>query len=104
MRRRLLPILLGLMIAVAVVASGVQPALAQEEGDMKALMKEIQEIKKGQEEIKKDIDELKGLMKRTARAAAAPPPPTEAVVSIDDDPFKGEETAKLTMVEFSDYQ
>ncbi len=92
-----------LLLVLSMVLSGVQTVGAQSDDDMKALKQEIQELRKGQEEIKKDIQELKGLLQRTAKAAP-PPQPKEAVVSIDDDPFKGEKTAKLTIIEFSDYQ
>jgi protein-disulfide isomerase len=69
---------------------------------MKALRQDIQELKKGQEALKKDIEELKGMLQRPARRAPAAWKPS--VVSTDDDPSIGEKTAKLTVIEFSDYQ
>jgi len=73
------------------------------ESEWQCFQNDIQELKKGQESIKKDIEELKGLLQRPA-AKAAPPEWKPTVVSTDDDPFLGEKTAKLTIIEFADYQ
>ncbi|MGD2081003.1 MAG: hypothetical protein PVJ36_07735 [Nitrospirota bacterium] len=102
MSKRLLLILLGLTLSVVLLAVGLKPGMAQTEDDMKALRQDIQEIKKGQEGIKKDIEELKGLLQRAAKGA--PAARKASVVSIDDDPFLGEKTAKVTVIDFSDYQ
>ncbi|NIU01972.1 MAG: thioredoxin domain-containing protein, partial [Nitrosopumilaceae archaeon] len=34
----------------------------------------------------------------------ASPPPTPLIVQIDDDPIKGDPSAPLTIIEFSDFQ
>jgi len=94
------PSVLVLMFVLSIFFA--QPVLAQNADELQELKKDIQELKKGQEGIKKDIQELKGLLQRAAKGA--PAEPTEAVVSIDDDPFKGDKKAKLTIIEFSDYQ
>ncbi len=50
--------------------------------------------------------ELKEIKSRPAQpgAAAVPPPVVEKVVSIDDDPIKGDKNAPITIIEFSDYE
>lgn len=52
--------------------------------------------------------ELKDLKSKTGSAAApsapAPQPTVETVVSIDDDPVKGDKDAPVTIIEFSDYE
>ncbi len=77
-----------------------QPVLAQSTDEINALKKEIDVLKEGQKAIQKDIQEIKNQLS----ARQAPPEFKEAVIDLDDDPFKGDKNAKLTLVEFSDYQ
>ena len=81
--------------------------VAQSAGDVQNLKKEIDALKEGQTAIQKDLQEIKNLLKArpTVAAPPAPPaPPQEAVVSIDGAPFKGKKDAKVTLVDFTDYQ
>ena len=71
------------------------------------LKNEIDELKKGQTDIQKQLEEIKKLVQ--ARPAAAPARPTGPNVAgktfdLASNPVKGESTAKLTLVEFTDYQ
>ncbi len=68
------------------------------------LRSEIEQLKKGQEKLGKEIQEIRKLLQ--ARAAAAPSGPNVegTVFDLGDNPVKGESTAKLTLVEFTDYQ
>jgi protein-disulfide isomerase len=91
-----------LLLVMSLVLLSTQLGCAQTNEDMKALRNDIQELKTNQEAIKKDIEELKGQLQRSAKAA--PPAWKPTVVSTDDDPFMGEKTAKLTIIEFADYQ
>ena len=56
--------------------------------------------------IKADLKEIKSRPAQAARPgqAPAPPPVIEKVVSIDDDPIKGDKNAPITIIEFSDYE
>jgi len=99
-----IPAILSLVIA--------QTVTAQSTGDVQALGKEIEALKAGQMAIQKDLQEIKSLLQRAPQAAvpaaparaAAPVEPTDVVVSIDGAPFKGDKGAKVTVVEFTDYQ
>jgi protein-disulfide isomerase len=98
-----IPAILGMVFA--------QAGVAQSTGDVQALTKEIEALKAGQSAIQKDLQEIKGLLQRTPQAAqqaparAAPTPETtDVVVSIAGAPIKGEKGAKVTVVEFTDYQ
>ncbi len=67
------------------------------------LKEEIEALKEGQKAIQKELQEIKSLLR--ARQAPAPaPPPREFVLDLGGNPFKGDENARLTLVEFTDYQ
>ena len=81
------------------------PGFAQETSSegVNDLKEEIEALKEGQKAIQKELQEIKSLLR--ARQAPAPaPPPREVVLDLGGSPFKGDETAKLTLVEFTDYQ
>jgi hypothetical protein len=68
--------------------------------DMNTLNKDVQELKDGMKALQKDLDEIKTLL-RSRSAAAAPQNP---VINVAGAHFKGEKAAKLTLIEFSDFQ
>jgi len=70
---------------------------AQQNRDIELLKKEMAEIKKGQEEILKDIRSIKKFLR-------IPEEFKEAIVDIAGEPFKGDRGARVTLIEFSDYQ
>ena len=80
---------------------GALPGHAQSSEDLKDLRKDVEALKEGQKAIQSDLQEIKSLLR--ARPSAAAPSP-EAVLSVDGAPFKGDKNAKLTLVEFTDYQ
>jgi protein-disulfide isomerase len=77
------------------------PAFAQSE-DAGALRREIDALREGQERIERKLLEIEGLLR--GRAGAPAPAAPDPVVSVDGAPFRGERTAKVTIVEFSDYE
>ena len=99
MTNRLLAILLGLTLLVLLIPlSGCE----QPRGEIEALKKEVEALKKGQETVEKELREIKTVLQRVG--AIPPPEPENVVVSVDDDPFRGKKTAKVTVIDFSDYQ
>jgi len=79
------------------------PGFAQPSEELKTISKEIEALKEGQAAIQKDLQEIKNLLR--ARPAPAPPAePQNIVLSVDGAPFKGEKHAKVTLIDFSDYQ
>jgi len=69
------------------------------------LRKEIEELKQGQQAIQKELQELKKLLLASRQPAAAPAePPRELVLDIGGAPLKGDQSARLTLIEYSDYQ
>ncbi len=84
--------------------SGPAPAFAQgANGDLK---KEIDALKVGQQEILKQLDEIKKAIQARPAAPAAPSGPNvkDVVFSLGTNPVKGDAKAKLTLLEFTDYQ
>jgi len=81
-------------------------AMAQQEEEEASLRKQIEELKKGQDEIKKELADIKKLLQASAARGAAPAAPDvrNLVLDVGSNPFRGEATAKLTLVEFTDYQ
>ena len=79
-----------------------QTGFAQSSDELKALRKDLESLKQGQSDIQKELQEIKTLLR--GRVAAPPPEPQNVVLSVKDNPFKGEKNAKITLIEFSDYQ
>ena len=88
------------------IAVWAQIGLAQSSPEMESLKKEIDGLKQGMGAIQKDLQEIKGLLRARPTAAAGPPaPPAEAmIVTTDGSPFKGKKDARVTIVDFTDYQ
>ena len=87
---------LALMVVCATIgfAQPVAPDLQQE----------IEALKKGQQEIQKELQELKKLLQTRRPTRPAAPDVRNMVFNLRDNPVKGEQTAELTLVEFTDYQ
>jgi len=81
-----------------------QPVFSQTSDDLKTIREEINSLKEGQTAIQKDLQEIKKLLASRPAPAAQTAEFKEAVLNIGDDPFKGDKNAKLTLVEFSDFQ
>lgn len=81
------------------------PVLAQTRGEMEQLRRDVEAVKQGQDAMRKDLEEIKKLL----QARQSPPAPSavqalDTVVEIGDAPLRGKRDAKLTLMEFSDYQ
>ena len=100
MRNRNGALLSGLIVAGLLAATA---GFAQSNEDLK---KDVQSLKEGQQAIQKDLQEIKKML--AAGAAARPAAPQEqalnAIIDTAGEPFKGDKNAKVTVVEFSEYQ
>lgn len=74
---------------------------AQPAGDLDALRKEVETLKQGQFQLQRELEDLKALLRRLAAAAGEPP---DVVVAVTGHPTRGSRDARLTLVEFSDYE
>lgn len=86
----------GLVLA-CVLSAPLALAQQQAADDLK---KDIETLKEGQKAIQKDIQEIKALLQKGQPAQ----PPQSVVLDLGKSPVKGERNAKLTLIEFSDYQ
>lgn len=75
---------------------------AQTSKDIQSLRKELETLQEGQRTIQKELEAIKEML----RERQAPPAPAirNVVLSVDGAAFKGDKDAKLTLIEFSDYQ
>ena len=97
--KRLTP--LGLVLCLAAPA-----AVLAQEPDQEDLAAQIEELKKGQEQIRRQLQQIQTLLQQQRQAPARPAGPDVAgkVFDLGDNPVKGATSAKLTLVEFTDYQ
>lgn len=90
----------GAALAVLLAAS---PVLAQDSTE--EIKRQIEALKAGQQEILKQLDEIKKLVQAQARPAAPMGPNVkDQVFNLGVNPTRGSDKAKLTLVEFTDYQ
>ena len=80
---------------------GSQIGVTQSQTDLEAIRKEIETLKKNQENLQRQFETLKKAMRGRRRAPAAFKP---VVLNVGGDPYKGNLNAKLTIIDFSDYQ
>lgn len=78
------------------------PVLAQQADP--ELREEIEALKRGQEQIRRDLAEIKRLLEAQRRPAPAGPAVEGVRFDLGENPIQGDPAAKLTLVEFTDYQ
>ena len=74
--------------------------------ELRFLERDIDALQDGQRALQKDLQDIKTLLQARPAAAGGAPSgePQNAVLTVDGAPSKGEKTAKLTLVEFTDFQ
>jgi len=91
--------LVALLLAAPVLAGDRK----KEDPGQEEIKQQIEALKQGQQEILKQLEEIKKLI--PARPAApAGPNVKDVVFSLGSNPIQGPATAGLTLVEFTDYQ
>ena len=80
-------------------------SLSPPQDDIAALKREIQTIKAQQAQMQRDLDAMKSLLLRIAQSQDRPAGDSfvNKQITIDGQPAKGNLTAKVTLVEVSDY-
>jgi len=95
----------GALCLLALVLLIGAPALAQESDD--EMRDEIEGLKQGQKNIQKQLNEIKRLIQTQQRPAAPKRRGAEVkdvIFDIANGEVKGEKSAQLTLIEFTDYQ
>lgn len=72
------------------------------------IQQQLEDLRKGQRELRDELEEIKKLLEKSARQPAARQAPSakvkDQVFSLGNNPVKGAVSAQLTLVEFLDYQ
>ncbi len=92
---------LALFLAMGLLLFGSQIAVTQSQTDLEAIRKELEDLKKNQQNLQSELETLKRAMSGRRRAPAAFKP---VVLNVGGDPYKGNLNAKLTLIDFTDYQ
>jgi len=87
-------------IAALLVAAPAPPASAQS-AELSTLQADVTKLKKDLEAVQRDLQEIKALLRR---AGAMPEEFKSIALGLGDGPFKGAPDARVTLVEFTDYQ
>ena len=91
---------LALTLAQSAQAQRRQPA-RQQDAEIRALRQEVEQLREEQQAIRAELEEIKGLLQVIAENLTSA---RQRTVSVDDDPAVGESTARVVLIDFSDYQ
>jgi hypothetical protein len=74
--------------------------------ELRLLGRDIDALQDGQRALQKDLQEVKTLLQARPAAAGDAPAgePQNVVLKVEGAPVKGDKSAKLTLIEFSDFQ
>lgn len=100
-------LLITLVSVASVLASpySVRAQQSQSGDETKQLREDIQSLKEGMTAVQRELQEIKKLLLAKQPAPAAPSePPRELTLDVGGAPSKGDNGAKLVLIEYSDYQ
>ena len=92
---------IALLFVMGLVLSSSQVGVTQSQADLEAIRKELDALKKNQQNLQREVETLKKSLGGRRRAPNAFKP---MVLNVGNDPYKGDLNARLTIVDFSDYQ
>ena len=90
-------------LVAGVLALSPALALAQAADDLSGLRKDIDALKEGQAALLRELQQIKSLLSASPPGPRAGPAP-ETVLTVRGGTSKGSKDAKVTLVEFTDYQ
>ena len=97
----------ALILSLCLAPFVATPAVRGQETE-KDIQQQLDELRKGQQQLRDELQEIKRLLQAPTRQPAARPDPSalvkDKVFSLGENPVKGEVSARLTLVEFLDYQ
>ena len=92
------------LVAGVLIALSPQLAPAQTADDLGSLRKDIDALKEGHAALLRELQQIKNLLNASPPAPRAAGPAPEVVLTVGNGPSKGSKDARLTLVEFTDYQ
>ena len=98
---RMIKHLLLLALLSVLTLSADRRALAEAGDELSELRKEVEALRQGQLQLQRELQEINALLRRRQAAVIDVP---NVVLPIDGYPSKGSQSAKLILVEFTDYQ
>ena len=98
MKKNYFSILLGMILMILLF---VRPGLSQPGDELKNLSKDVEELKESQKAMQRDLQQIKSILRGLGLLEEVP---QNLFIDISGRPFKGNKTAKLTLIEFSEYQ
>src|SRR4029453_18220968 len=93
--------LLFITLLSVLALSADRKVLAETADDLAALRKEVEALKQGQLQLQRELKEINALLR--GRQAAITDV-QNVVLAIDGYPSRGSQSARLVLVEFTDYQ
>jgi protein-disulfide isomerase len=90
---------IALTLALALIRA---PASLAQEQPTDELKKEIEALRDDVRALRTEVQEIKTILQ--SRPAVPSPPPQNVILDLGANPFRGDLKARLTLVEFSDYQ
>src|SRR5262249_38401945 len=94
------------MLALAMICSVVSAQTKDDKPKPKeppSLQQQIDELKAGQQEILKQLQEIRKIL-QSFQDAVNQQPPQDISLPVAGEPFKGSESARVAIIEYSDYQ
>jgi hypothetical protein len=96
--------LLAISIIFVMTLVFTQTGCSQTSDELKPIIEEMKVLKKRQEDIRKELQEVKKLLQGRAAPRRAAAEFKEAIINIAGEPFMGDKNAKVTLIDFTDYQ
>ena len=93
---------LGVAVGAALLMLAAAPPSPAQSPDINKLQADVTTLKKDLEGVQRELQEIKSLLRE--RAGAPSNEFRSIVVNVGDGPFKGAPDARVTLVEFTDYQ
>lgn len=90
----------NLSVGLPLIFLFIAPPMMAQQTSIEELKKQIEALSQSVKAMQKDLQEIKALLQSRMPAA----PPQNVVLDLGDHPARGQDTAKLTLIEFSDYQ